>query len=66
MGQMNSVILTFCVFKIGFVKADYFLSTARSPVSVVDYSSACSSHTHMCHIPRSSDLKQFYGAKNTW
>jgi hypothetical protein len=23
----------------------------------------CISYTHMCHIPRSSDLQQFYGAK---
>jgi hypothetical protein len=39
LSQMNSVIVTFCVFKIRFVRADYFPSTARFPVSVVDYSS---------------------------
>jgi len=65
LSQMNSVILTFCVFKIGFVKGDDFPSTVRSPISVVDYSSACNSYTQMCHIPHSSDLQQFYGAKNT-
>lgn len=66
LSQMNSVIVTFCVFKIGFVRVDYFPSTARTSVSVVDYSSVWNSHTHTCHISRSSDLQQFYGAQNNW
>jgi len=63
LSQMNSVILTFCVFKIGFVKADDFPSTARSLASVVECSSVCNSYTHIYHISRSSDLQQFYGVK---
>ena len=54
------------LFKIGFVEADFFPFTARSPVSVFHFSSVYHSHNHVCHIPRPTNLQQFYGPKNSW